>query len=49
MLNVFNNLNCVYTVNPAKRYAFDNCNLRRGPGDNAHMNIGYLYMEFTNP
>ncbi len=29
-------------------YAFDNCILRSGPRDNAHVDIGYLYMEFTN-
>ncbi len=28
-------------------YAFENCILRSGPGDNAHVYTGNLYMEFT--
>jgi hypothetical protein len=39
----------LYTVTLRSVYAFDNCILRSGPGDNAHVDIGDLYMEFTNP
>ncbi len=34
---------------PGEAYVFVNCILRNGPRDNAHMYIGNLYMEPTNP